>query len=68
MRQDGLLADTRDMQAWISKSTSIRNLDVILKLEQFLLQRLTCEAQRFNYKELNEEAQRLVSRIQMLSA
>ena len=72
MRQDGLLADTRDMQAWISKSTSIRNLDVILKLEQFLLQRLTCEAQRFNYKELNEEAQKAgltysnVKRLRML--
>ncbi len=72
MRQDGLLADTRDMQAWISKSTSIRNLDVILKLEQFLLQRLTCETQRINYKELNEEAQKAdltysnVKRLRML--
>ncbi len=58
MRQDGLLADSRDMQAWISKSTSLRNLDVILKLEQFLLQRLEGEAQRITYKELNEEAQK----------
>ena len=72
MRQDGLLADTRDMQAWISKSTSIRNLDLILKLEQFLLQRLTCETQRINYKELNEEAQKAglaysnVKRLRML--
>ena len=58
MRQDGLLVDSRDMQAWISKSTSIRNLDIILKLEQFLLQHLASEAQRTNYKELNEEAQK----------
>ncbi|MBQ8157765.1 MAG: RecQ family ATP-dependent DNA helicase [Prevotella sp.] len=58
MRQDGLLADSRDMQAWISKSTSQRNLDVILKLEHFLLQRLGEESQRINYKELNEEAQK----------
>ena len=58
MRQDGLLADSRDMQAWISKSTSQRNLDIILKLEQFLLQRFGGEAQRINYKELNEEAQK----------
>ena len=58
MRQDGLLADTRDMQAWISKSTSQRNLDIILKLELFLLQRFGGEAQRINYKELNEEAQK----------
>ncbi|MBQ6062357.1 MAG: RecQ family ATP-dependent DNA helicase [Prevotella sp.] len=58
MRQDGLLADCRDMQAWISKSTSQRNLDIILRLEQFLLQRFSEEAQRINYKELNEEAQK----------
>ena len=56
MRQEGLLADTRDMQAWISKSTSLRNLDIILKLEHFLLQRFREAALRINYKELNEEA------------
>ena len=72
MRQDGLLADTRDMQAWVSKSTSIRNLDMILKLEQFLLLRFKEEAQRINYKELNEEAQKAgltyssVKRLRML--
>ena len=58
MRQEGLLADSRDMQALISKSTSQRNLDIILKLERFLLQRFGEEAQRMNYKELNEEAQK----------
>ena len=67
MRQDGLLADTRDMQAWIAKSTSLRHLDTLLRLEQFLLQHLKDEkigvdesnigiAQRLYYKELNEEA------------
>ena len=56
MRQDGLLADTRDMQAWISKSTSLRNLDIILKLEQFLLKRFCENSIRINYKELNEDA------------
>ena len=56
MRQEGLLADSRDMQAWITKSTSQRNLDIILKLEQFLLNKLHEEAIRLNYKELNEEA------------
>ena len=58
MRQDGLLADTRDMQAWITKRTSIRNLEIILKLEQFLLQRFGEESFRINYKELNEEAKK----------
>ena len=72
MRQEGLLADSRDMQAWISKSTSLRNLEIILKLEQFLLQRLAGEAHRINYKELNEEAQKAgltcsnVKRLRML--
>ena len=56
MRQDGLLADTRDMQAWISNATSLRNLAAITKLERFILKRFTGETQRFNYKELNEEA------------
>ena len=58
MRQEGLLADSRDMQAWVSKSTSQRNLDIILKLEQYLLQRIGGEAHRISYKELNEEAQK----------
>ena len=57
MRQDGILADTRDMQACISKSTSQRNLDIILKLEQFLLEKFGAEAHRVSYKELNDEAQ-----------
>ena len=57
MRQDGLLADSRDMQAWISKSTSLRNLDTMLRLEQFLLSKFSTEVHRYNYKELNEEAQ-----------
>ena len=58
MRQDGLLADTRDMQAWITKKTSLRNLEIILKLEQFFLQRFGEESFRINYKELNEEAKK----------
>ena len=72
MRQEGLLADSRDMQAWVSKSTSLRNLDIILKLEQFLLQRIGGASHRINYKELNEEAQKAgltyssVKRLRML--
>ena len=72
MRQDGLLADSRDMQAWISKSTSQQNLNLLLKLEQFLLNRFGEEALSINYKELNEEAQKAglphsnVKRLRML--
>ncbi len=58
MRQDGLLADSRDMQAWIFKSTSPSNLEIRLKLERFLLLKLKEEAQRLSYKELNEDAQK----------
>ena len=58
MRQEGLLADSRDMQAWITKSTSLRNLDIILRLEQFLIRQLSGEAQGYSYKELNEKAQK----------
>ena len=58
MRQDGLLADSRDMQAWVSKSTSLRNLDIILKLERHLLQRIGVQSHRISYKELNEETQK----------
>ena len=58
MRQDGLLADSRDMQAWITKSTTVRNLDAMLRLELFMLQQFSEESRRFSYKELNEEAQK----------
>ena len=60
------------MQAWISKSTSLRNLDIILKLEQYLLQRIGGQQHRISYKELNEEAQKAgltyssVKRLRML--
>lgn len=72
MRQDGLLADSRDMQAWISKSTSLRYLNIILKLERFLLQCFREDVQRFSYKGLNEEAHKAeltfsnVKRLRML--
>ena len=58
MRQDGLLADSRDMQSWISKSTSRGNLSILLGLEKYLLERFGEEAQQFKYKQLNEEAQK----------
>ena len=58
MRQDGLLADSRDMQAWVGKNTSKKNLEMALKLEKFLIQKFSEETQRYSYKELNEEALR----------
>lgn len=58
MRQEGILADSRDMQAWIVKSTTRRELDNTLRLEQFLLMHLVEENRELNYKQLNEEAQK----------
>ena len=56
MRQEGLLADSRDMQAWIVKSTTARELEQTLRLERFLLSQLSPDISIFNYKELNEAA------------
>ncbi len=56
MRQEGILTDSRDMQAWTVKSTTRRELDNILRLEQFLLMHLGEESRDFYYKQLNEEA------------
>ena len=72
MRQDGLLADSRDMQAWVDKGCTQKNLDIMLRLEQFLLQHFSEESCRFYYKELNEDAHKLgmaysnVKRLRML--
>lgn len=57
LRQEGILADSRDMQAWITKSTTGRELDKTLRLEKFLLRHISEEKREFNYKQLNEEAQ-----------
>ena len=57
MRQEGLLADTQDMQAYIDRANITRGLDEILRLEQFLLERINTDTTTFNYKQLNAEAQ-----------
>ena len=56
MRQDGLLSDSRDMQAWIDKSSTGKELEQLLKLEKFILQRIGNQNCTLNYKELNEAA------------
>lgn len=56
MRQEGLLADSRDMQAWIAKSTTAKELEHTLRLERLLLSQFGPETCSFNYKELNELA------------
>ena len=50
----------------------MRNLDTMLKLEQYLIQQFSEESRRFSYKEMNEEAQKAgmnysnVKRLRML--
>ena len=57
MRQEGILADTQDMQVYIERANCARYLEDILGLELFLLDRLKTETTLFNYKQLNADAQ-----------
>lgn len=60
MRQEGLLADSMDLSAYIyasdTENKSILALERFAKLEDFLLRRLTQEGISFTLKELNEAA------------
>ncbi len=61
MRQDGLLADSMDMSAYILSTDTENRSKLILerfsKLEQFLICRMEDGGAEFNLKELNEAAQ-----------
>lgn len=57
MRQEGILADNQDMLASLPKSNTMRELNNLLQLERFLLDKLSDQTRELNYKELNEEAQ-----------
>lgn len=56
MRQEGILADTLDMQAYIDRANINIILEEMLRLERFLIERIQGTA-TYNYKQLNEEAQ-----------
>ena len=56
MRQEGILADTQDMQVWVDKLNLKRLLEIALRLEQFLIQQITEGDSRLNYKQLNQLA------------
>lgn len=60
MRQDGLLADSMDMSAYILDSDTENRSSLILerfaRLERFLLEQLTDEGIEFGIKEMNERA------------
>ena len=57
MRQEGILVDTQDMQAFVDRVNIARSLEEILRLEQFLLEHLKTNTTLFNYKQLNADAQ-----------
>ena len=61
MRQDGLLADSMDMSAYILSSDTENRSKLLLerfsKLDKFLIQRMENESAEFNLKEMNEAAQ-----------
>lgn len=56
MKQEGILADTSDMQAWIDKTTIARDLNNTLQLERFVLSQLGPDTITLNYKQLNQSA------------
>lgn len=61
MRQDGLLADSKDMTAYIFETDKLNRskllLERFIRLEKFFLSQIKEEGCYFNFKELNEEAQ-----------
>ena len=57
MRQEGLLADTQDMQAYINQGNIARGLEDMLRLERFLLEQIKQDTTIYSYKQLNADAQ-----------
>lgn len=63
MRQEGILADSKDISAYLydageSENKSKRLLERFTKLERFILQYLSAETCRISYKQLNDNAQK----------
>lgn len=56
MRQEGILADSHDMQAWIENAGTKRSLESALKLENYVHAKLVAGNVELNYKLFNEEA------------
>lgn len=62
MREEGLLADTQDMTAYILKDDTENRTSLIFehfaKLEKFIFKKINDDICKFNLKELNEEAEK----------
>lgn len=61
LREEKILADTKDLTAFIkkgeNKNRSLKILDSFYKIEEFLLPKMEEQEQTFHIKELNEEAE-----------
>lgn len=63
MRQEGILADTKDISAYLndageSENKSKRLLERFTKLESYILGQISDETLRISYKQLNDNAQK----------
>lgn len=63
MRQEGILADSKDISAYLndageSENRSKRLLDRFTRLERYILDHLSGDTLRISYKQLNDNAQR----------
>lgn len=63
MRQEGILADSKDISAYLndageSEHKSKRLLDRFTKLERYILDHLSSDTFRISYKQLNDNAQK----------
>ena len=63
MRQEGILADSKDISAYIndegtSEKISRNKLERFLKLEQYILNIIPDDSLRISYKQLNDNAQK----------
>lgn len=63
MRQDGILADSRDISAYLQDTSgnerhSLQTLEQFGRLEQYILSHIPDESLRTSYKQLNENAVR----------
>ncbi len=60
MRQEGILADTKDISAYVfdgdTQNKSQKVLDRFANLEQYILQHISDDGVRISYKQLNENA------------
>ena len=60
MRQEGILADTKDISAFLIDGDTERKsrtlLDRFVKLEQYILERIPDDSLKISYKQLNDDA------------